>query len=251
MSIVYGLIGKKLSHSFSKKYFTDKFKREGLDNHKYELFELPSVDHFPGLIRSNAAIKGLNVTIPYKTAVIPYLTVLDDAAKNIGAVNTIKIKDQRLIGFNTDAFGFERSLLEKISINNISSALILGTGGASKAVQYVMEKIKLPYQLVSRINSGSTISYAELHADHLVKESTLIINTTPLGMFPNLEEKPDIPYHEITKNHILFDLVYNPERTAFLEEGLKRGATAINGLDMLYYQADRAWEIWNNPDYEF
>lgn len=246
---IYGLIGKKLSHSFSKEYFTEKFKKEGLDDHNYELFEIPSIEHFPELLKNNPSVNGLNVTIPYKTEVIPYLTYLDNASQNIGAVNTIKIKDDTLSGFNTDVYGFQRSLFEKVSKGQIDQALILGSGGASKAVQYVLKKNNISYRLVSRARSASAITYADLHQDdQILKKANLIINTTPLGMYPDVEEKPDIPYQRITKNHILFDLVYNPERTAFLEEGEKHKAITINGLKMLFYQADRAWEIWNDPN---
>lgn len=248
MNNVYGLIGKKLGHSFSKKYFTEKFNKEGLENHSYELFELSNIAEFPELLKNHSAIKGLNVTIPYKSEAIPYLTAIDAAADAIGAVNTIKITSNKIIGYNTDAYGFEKSLFENVKMDEIKQALILGSGGASKAVQYVLQLNQIPFYLVSREKSGAALDYNQLmeEPDYL-NEANLVVNTTPLGMYPEVDKKPYLPYHQLTKNHILFDLVYNPETTAFLNEGEKRGAQIIYGLQMLHYQADRAWKIWNEP----
>lgn len=250
MSNVYGLIGKKLSHSFSKKYFTEKFTKEGLaKTHRYELFELSSVDQLPELIKNNPDLKGLNVTIPYKTEVISYLYKTDIAAQDIGAVNTIKITAKGLAGYNSDTYGFERSLFENIEKESVKQALILGSGGASKAVQFVLKKNYIPYTTISRSSTGKTLDFNELNVrSDLFQNSQLIINTTPLGMHPNINDKPPIPYHLVNENHIFFDLVYNPERTSFLKEGAARGVKIVNGLDMLYYQAERAWKIWNDPN---
>ena len=244
---LYGLIGKKLGHSFSKGYFTEKFQKENLKDHYYELFELSYIDQLPELLQQHTDLKGLNVTIPYKKEVLPYLDFIDDAAIAVGAVNTIKIKNGKLKGFNTDVYGFETSLLETAGSSGIQKALVLGTGGASGAVQFVLEKLKIPYKLISRKRSENSLSYEDLEQNQeLLREHNLIVNTTPLGMYPAVDEKPPLPYNQATENHIFFDLVYNPERTAFLNEGAQYGATVKNGLDMLHYQAEGSWKIWND-----
>lgn len=239
----YGLIGYPLSHSFSKGYFTEKFKKEGIKNAAYETYPLEKISDFTTLLQNNHELVGLNVTIPYKEAIIPYLDELSEEAKKIGAVNTIKIINGKKIGYNSDVVGFEKSLLQHLKPTH-NKALVLGTGGAAKAVWFVLEKLNIPYLKVSRTASENIIAYDTISID-LVKEYPLIINTTPLGMSPKLETKPDIPYQALTKNHFLYDLVYNPQTTLFLEMGQKMGATIQNGLPMLHGQAERSWELWN------
>jgi shikimate dehydrogenase len=238
----YGLIGYPLTHSFSKGYFSEKFEKEGIENAVYDTYPLEKINDFIPLLRNNPSLVGLNVTIPYKEAVIPYLDELSAEAKIIGAVNTIKIINGKKIGFNSDVVGFEESLLKHLKpIHN--NALVLGTGGAAKAVWFVLEKLNIPYIKVSRTANENAIAYKDVSED-LIKNHLLIINTTPLGMSPNLETKPEIPYQALTRNHFLYDLVYNPPRTQFLEMGQKMGATIQNGLPMLHGQAERSWEIW-------
>lgn len=239
----YGLIGYPLSHSFSKGYFTEKFKKEGIKNAAYETYPLEKISDFTTLLQNNPELVGLNVTIPYKEAIIPYLDELSEEAKKIGAVNTIKIINGKKIGYNSDVVGFEKSLIQHLKPTH-NKALVLGTGGAAKAVWFVLEKLNIPYLKVSRTASENIIAYDTISID-LVKEYPLIINTTPLGMSPKLESKPDIPYQALTKNHFLYDLVYNPQTTLFLEMGQKMGATIQNGLPMLHGQAERSWELWN------
>lgn len=255
---MYGLIGKKLGHSFSDEFFNQKFAHEGI-NESYHLFPINEISLLPSLIENEKELKGLNVTIPYKTEVIPYLTSLSKEAEAIGAVNVIKIirksGDVILRGFNTDCEGFEHSLLGLLVPNTPLfeiqglplKALILGTGGASKAVAYVLDKLNIPYQFVSRHPQERQLSYNDLDKK-IVESHLLIINTTPLGMYPEISAYPPIPYHYLTTRHICFDLVYNPEETEFLMKAKKKGATVKNGLEMLYGQALAAWNIWNNPD---
>ena len=238
----YGLIGYPLSHSFSKGYFTEKFKKEGIKNAAYETYPLEKISDFTTLLQNNPELVGLNVTIPYKEAIIPYLDELSEEAKKIGAVNTIKIINGKKIGYNSDVVGFEKSLIQHLKPTH-NKALVLGTGGAAKAVWFVLKKLNIPYLKVSRTASENIIAYDTISID-LVKEYPLIINTTPLGMSPKLETKPDIPYQALTKNHFLYDLVYNPQTTLFLEMGQKMGATIQNGLPMLHGQAERSWELW-------
>lgn len=245
---VFGLIGYPLGHSFSKKYFGEKFATEGIADASYELFPLEKIDLLPQLLRDNPQLRGLNVTIPYKEQVIPFLDDLDPAAAKIGAVNVIDIQDGKLTGYNTDAFGFMQSLkncIKNLGISNLSSvkSLILGTGGASKAVCAMLEQLGISYLKVSRSTTADTISYSELD-ETILAAHKLIVNTTPLGTHPKTEEKPDIPYSALTADHILYDLVYNPPLTSFLLAGKDKGCTLVNGLDMLYLQAEKAWEIW-------
>lgn len=242
-----GLIGYPLSHSFSKKYFANKFEEEGIEGYQYDLYPLAEIDLLPKLLKEEADLVGLNVTIPYKQLVIPYLDELNDGAKEIGAVNTIKIEEDKLIGYNTDVYGFEYSLLNliKASQQDIDHlyALILGTGGAAQAVKYVLKKRGIPYQFVSRTKEKASLIYEDISADIMAKNQ-LIINTTPLGTAPNTASCPQIPYNLLSKHHLLYDLVYNPKKTVFLEQAEKKGSSTKNGLEMLHLQAEKAWEIW-------
>lgn len=239
----FGLIGFPLSHSFSKKYFEEKFQREKITDCSYNLFELKTIEEFPALLKSNPALLGLNVTIPQKEAVIKYLDVLSDEAKQIGAVNCIKIENGKLKGYNTDAFGFETSLQNVLNaIPN--QTFVLGSGGSSKAVCNVLKKLNLPFIQVSREKKSGCVSYQEISP--LMKEGNLFINTTPLGMFPNENECPNIPYDKLSTRDFLFDLVYNPTETLFLNKGKQAEAKTQNGLAMLQLQAEKSWEIWNN-----
>lgn len=238
----FGLVGRSLSHSFSKEYFNEKFKKAGLEA-DYENYEIETVDEILRL-KKLPNLVGLNVTVPYKEAVIPFLDELDDLAERIGAVNTISLRYGRLIGFNTDVSGFEQSLKPFLE-HGMEKALILGTGGASKAVAFVLKKIGLEVLFVSRNPAKEDeISYRECNSN-AVKWHRLIVNTTPLGTYPEIEEKPPIAYEGITTSHLLYDLIYNPEETAFLKEGKSRGASVLNGLNMLKIQAEKSWEIWN------
>jgi shikimate dehydrogenase len=241
---VYGLIGYPLSHSFSKGFFAEKFARENIKDCIYESFPLPAITEFNPLLASQPDLCGLNVTIPYKEAVIPFLDELSPAAAQIKAVNCIRFIDGVKTGFNTDAIGFRRSL-EPLLKEHHTNALILGTGGAAKAVQYVFEALDIPYKLVSRKASPGTVTYDQLDAE-VMEEHTIIINTTPLGMFPNTEEAPELPYGFLTPQHLLYDLIYNPAITSFLKQGADNGATIKNGHEMLLMQAEASWEIWND-----
>ena len=235
----FGLIGKNISYSFSKKYFEEKFNKLFLTNNSYQLFHLNSVDEFQNLIQKNQLL-GLNVTIPYKTEIIPYLDELSDEAEKIGAVNCILFKNGKKEGFNTDAVGFEKTLLIHKK-NHHQSALILGDGGAAKAVKYVLEKHKIPYKTVSRKGELNFENITEKEvSDHL-----LIIQTTPVGTFPNIEETLKFPFEAISKQHLIIDLIYNPEYTEFIKKASKQKAKTVNGYYMLEQQAEKAWEIWN------
>jgi len=245
----FGLIGYPLSHSFSAQYFSEKFYRENIHDCSYELFPIQNISELELLVKNNIFIKGLNVTIPYKESIISFLTSIDNTAKEIGAVNTIRIIDNKnfiLHGYNTDAFGFEESIKPLLKKNH-QKALILGTGGASKSVAYVLKKLGIEFLFVSRnkSNINSILKYEELNKK-IISSHQFIINTTPLGMFPNINEMPDIPYDLITKDHLLFDLVYNPSETLFMKNGIKKNAVVSNGMQMLYLQAERSWQIWND-----
>ena len=244
----FGLIGYPLGHSFSKKYFTEKFEKEGIEDCEYELYPLESIDELPDLIKSEKGLIGLNVTIPYKQQVIKLLDEIDPKAEQIGAVNTIKIQGKKLKGYNTDYIGFKESLVKFVGPNPMpEKALILGTGGASKAVKAALEDLKVDYQFVSRNPSEGNLSYEVLNTQYsILNTSKLIINTTPLGMAPATESLPDLPYHQLTEQHYLFDLVYNPLKTAFMQKGIDAKCWVKNGLEMLYGQAEAAWEIWNS-----
>jgi len=240
----FGLLGYPLSHSFSQKYFSDKFQREGISDCSYENFSLPDLSRLPAIL-ADPELCGLNVTIPYKEQVIPFLHEKNGIVSEIHACNCIRIRDGKPVGYNTDVIGFERSLLKKWGSGH-TRALVLGTGGASKAVEYVLRKLGVDYRLVSRYPRPSTtdLSYIQVDAD-LLKTHTLLINTTPLGMAPNIEGYPPIPYEAIGPDHYLYDLVYNPERTLFLRKGEERGAVVENGHEMLLIQAEESWRIWN------
>ena len=243
MRAQYGLIGKKLGHSFSEKFFSDKFCHEGIEV-SYRNFELESIDKISGMLRENPNLQGFNVTIPYKQEIIPYLTDIEGVAKEIMAVNCVKVVDGKLYGYNTDVYGFRRSLLGFIG-DNRPKALVLGTGGASKAVDYVLKESGIVYRTVSRSNKNGDMTYDDIKSDPTILSSCrLIVNTTPLGMYPDIETAPDIPYDVLTPEHYLFDLVYNPERTLFMKKGEEYGARTINGYEMLVGQAERSWDIW-------
>lgn len=241
----FGLIGFPLSHSFSKKYFTEKFESLGIsEENQYELFEIDSISKLPEIIKANASdLVGLNVTIPYKEQVIPFLDELDEAAKEIGAVNVIKRVKGKLVGYNSDYYGF-KSTLEKFLDGAKPKALILGTGGASKAVAKALKDLGIEYKYVSRTASETILGYEQLR--EVFSEYKLIINSSPLGMYPNIDKCPDLPYDLIDGSYFLYDLVYNPEETLFMKNGREKGAKAIHGLDMLIGQAEKAYEIWNS-----
>lgn len=240
-----GLLGKDISYSFSRSYFKEKFKNEGISDISYENFDIENIDLFPSLINNTKNLKGLNVTIPYKEKVIPYLDKLNKKAKAIGAVNTIRItKKGKLIGYNTDCYGFKNSIKPFLKAHH-KKALILGTGGASKAIAFSLTEMGISYEYVSRkLSKNIAFSYDTL-CEEDVKNHQIIINSTPLGTFPNIEDCPNIPFEAINEKHILFDLIYNPEETTFLKRGKKNGATIINGLNMLKLQAEKAWSIWD------
>jgi len=242
----FGLLGKNISYSFSKKYFTKKFAQLKLENCTYANFDIPFIEEFPIILNENIAyLKGVNVTIPFKEKVFKYLDEIDADAEKIGAVNTIKILDDyKLKGYNTDVYGFENSLKPLLQ-SHVKNALILGTGGASKAVAFVLEKMNITYKFVSRSPKNEySISYDDID-EELMNKHHLIINCTPLGTFPKIELLPDLPYNFITNKHFLYDLIYNPELTAFLQKGEKVGAVIKNGEEMLQLQAEKSWEIWN------
>jgi shikimate dehydrogenase len=242
----FGLIGYPLDHSFSASYFSSKFKEEGIEA-SYRNFPLSAIEAFPALVSKEPALRGLNVTVPYKQQIIPYLDELGPTAKAVQAVNTISFISSGgqllLKGDNTDVTGFRQSLEQHLESHH-DAALVLGTGGSSRAVYHVLDLLGIAYTRVSRRAGKGQISYKELHGD-LVARSTLIINTTPLGMFPQVDTCPPIPYEGISRAHLLFDLVYNPELTLFLARGGERGAKTVNGHDMLINQAEASWEIWN------
>jgi shikimate dehydrogenase len=238
---LYGLIGYPLGHSFSKNYFTTKFTQEHIADCAYELFEIASITQLPKILQQNPNLCGINVTIPYKQLVIPYLHQTNNLP--IDACNCIKIVNGQLIGFNTDVIGFEKSFLEHLQPHH-THALVLGTGGASLAIQYVLAKLNISYQVVSRGHTAN-LTYADIDANIMAKYH-IIINTTPLGTYPNVSECPPIPYAEITSKHYCYDLVYNPATTAFMQAAAYKGATVKNGADMLKIQAAESWEIWNS-----
>ncbi|MCD8411563.1 shikimate dehydrogenase family protein [Tenacibaculum finnmarkense] len=244
---MYALVGKNISYSFSKGYFTNKFKELGLETSEYVNFDIQSIEELSAKIKENkTTLKGMNVTIPYKLDVFNFLDEIDKKARKIGAVNTIKIsKKGKLTGFNTDVYGFKKSLKPLLK-NHHKKALILGTGGASKAVAYVLKKLGITYYFVSRNPKGKKeVSYQSLSKE-IIETHHLIINCTPLGTHPNIKDCPDIPYQFIGKKHLLFDLIYNPEITTFLNKGQEKNAAIKNGLEMLEQQAEKAWRIWNN-----
>ncbi|MCE2788608.1 MAG: shikimate dehydrogenase [Saprospiraceae bacterium] len=240
----FGLIGFPLSHSFSPGYFSDKFTA-GRIHAEYKAYPLASLDEFPDLLE-RVKPQGLNVTIPYKEKILGYLHSLDETAAAIGAVNTIRITNNRLTGFNTDAPAFQQTLRIWIGEpQKIRGALVLGSGGASLAVRYALHKEGIPFLVVSRSRKGD-LSYSDIDKN-ILTQNNLIINTTPLGMAPEIAACPPLPYDALDENNFLYDLIYNPEKTLFLTEGLRRGACIKNGKDMLLLQAELAWQIWNQP----
>ncbi len=241
----YGLIGFPLTHSFSKKYFTEKFEKESIADVVFHNFPLAAISEFPQLLKSNRTLQGLNVTIPYKEKVLKYINQLSEEVKETGAANCIKIGKEGLFAYNTDIVGFRDSFLKKLKPGN-KKALILGSGGSSKAVQYVMDKQGIDFLVVSRAmgNKPGFIHYNQLSKE-MLNDFTVIINCTPLGMSPDESSFPDIPYSGLTPNHYLFDLVYNPAKTQFLKKGEENGAVIENGYEMLTLQAEASWKIWN------
>ena len=247
MEKIFGLIGATVSHSFSKSYFDEKFFREGLRDYHYELFPLKTIADIESLLKDTKGLTGLNVTIPYKEQVIKYLDEVDGFAKKIGAVNVIKIKDGKLKGFNTDSEAFLETLEKWLPKDRTFKALILGTGGSSKAVQEALKKLDIDFKIVSREAKKGVVTYEYLEKHpKIISESQLVINTTPLGMSPNTEAIPNIDFEQIGADHFVYDLIYNPARTMFLQKAEMRGATIKNGLEMLHVQAEKSWVIWNN-----
>ncbi|MGZ3862083.1 MAG: shikimate dehydrogenase family protein [Bacteroidia bacterium] len=241
-----GLIGYPLTHSFSKKYFSEKFARENISGYSFDTFSLENISAFPELLKKEKDLIGLSVTIPHKETVIPFLHELDETARAIGAVNCIKISGGKLTGYNTDALGFKQSIRPFLDTNH-TKALIFGTGGASKAVAYVLRNLGIHFWFVSRTENkfGNTLMYQELNAD-IISACKLLVNCTPVGMSPNNDKFPDIPYSSITPQHLAYDLIYNPEETVFLKKAKEQGALISNGYNMLCFQAEEAWRIWTN-----
>lgn len=245
----YGLIGRKLGHSFSQDLFSKQFKKEGLKNHRYDLFELERIDEFPALLRNTPGLRGLNVTVPYKETVIPYLDDMDPLAAAVGAVNTIRISQGRTTGHNTDVAGFRK--LISGSVKELSDpgsairprALVLGSGGASRAVAFVLREMGIRFRIVSRSRQRGDLTW-DLLDPTILRVCRLIVNTTPLGMYPEVDLAPPLPYAALTAKHTLIDLVYNPQETVFLRHGKAHGAKIIGGLGMLKAQAEEAWRIW-------
>jgi shikimate dehydrogenase len=240
----FGLIGFPLSHSFSKGYFSNYFSTENILDTQYENYPIESIDLFKSLWENNPSLQGLNVTIPYKKLVIPFLQHPSSVVQSIQACNCIRLYDGALYGYNTDVIGFEKSLLPSLKPHH-QKALIFGTGGAATAVAWVLKKLGIAYQLVSRTASEGCIAYESLSPE-VIEAHTLLIQTSPVGMYPNVDEAPNLPYEAITSKHHLYDLIYNPAETKFLTMGAAQGATTQNGLEMLHLQADASWEIWNS-----
>ena len=233
----FGLIGKRLSHSFSKDFFTQKFKKLNFKSHNYENYEIDNLNELRELIKKNQ-LYGLNVTIPFKQEIIKYLDEIESNAREINSVNTIKVENNKLIGYNSDIQGFENSFIP--IIGKRQKAIVLGDGGASKAVQFVLKKNKIKFNLFSR--SGKK-KFEDITNSNIIS-SQIIINTTPLGMYPDINTYPNIPYHALSSNHLIYDLVYNPEETIFIKKAKKKNCLVINGLEMLINQANISWEIW-------
>ena len=238
----YGLIGRSISFSFSPGYFTSKFAELGLEDHLYSIYDLESISDFPELLMKETELCGLNVTIPYKEEILPYLDAIDPVAAQIGAVNTICFEEGKTTGYNTDVIGFQQSLQKQLLASD-KKALILGSGGAAKAIRYVLEEEEIEVTTVSRKPGAEVRTYEDLDPD-VIREHPLIINCTPLGTFPDVAARPPIPYQALTDRHFLFVLIYNPSRTAFLKTGEAAGARISNGLEMLVGQAEASWELW-------
>lgn len=237
------LLGRRLGHTFSPRYFADKFVAESIEGYEYGTMELGDISEFPAALESNPDLIGLNVTIPYKLEVIEYLDKLDETAEAIGAVNTIRVHEEGLTGYNTDVIGFRRSLKAFLPAGFDGKALVLGTGGSSKAVRYVLDEMGIPYKMVSRNPMAGGYTYEELD-EETFKAFSLIVNTTPLGMYPEIDRCADIPYPVMDEDYYLFDLIYNPEETLFMKKGKQQGAQVSNGYVMLEQQAEASWEIW-------
>lgn len=241
---IFGLIGKNISYSFSVKYFSEKFENEKIETSVFKNFDIPDITYFPQIVKKNKGLKGVSVTIPYKKEIIPYLDKLSRKAEEIGAVNCIRItKKGKLKGYNTDIYGFRKSL-EPLLQPHHNQALILGTGGASKAVAFVFDELKIKYKFVSRNPQKEEFSYSDISKE-IMEDFLIIVNCTPLGTFPNTEDFPELNYNYFSGNHLAFDLIYNPAETKFLQLAKKRGAITKNGYDMLVFQAEKAWKIWN------
>lgn len=239
---IYGLIGKNISYSFSREYFSNKFKTEKISS-KYLNFDLIDINQIYKLTKE-FNLSGLNVTIPYKESIIQFLDETDSKAKQIGAVNTIKFFNNKMIGYNTDYIGFKKSLQNISNINIPKNALILGTGGASKAVKFALSELGIGFKTVSRAKNNADYTYQEI--DKYIIDKKLIINCSPVGTFPNIKDSPKIPYQYLTSENFLYDLVYNPDKTLFLKKGDEIGCFTKNGVEMLKIQAEKAWEIWND-----
>jgi shikimate dehydrogenase len=247
MEKVFGLIGATVSHSFSKSFFDEKFFREGLRDHHYELFQLENIKDVESLLKDTKGLCGLNVTLPYKEQILNYVTELDPVAKKIGAVNVVKIHDDSIKGYNTDSEAFFETIEKWLPKNKKFNGIVLGSGGSSKAVQEALTKLGVEFKVVSREKRKGVMTYDELNATPKeFSNCNLLINTTPLGMFPNTDSMPPIAYEHITKDHHVYDLIYNPARTMFLQKAEMRGANIKNGLEMLHVQAEKSWQIWNN-----
>lgn len=244
----FGLVGYPLGHSFSRRYFSEKFEKLGLLDHQYDLYEIEYLKDFPAIWQNNSELIGVNVTVPHKESIIPFLDRMDASAHKVGAVNVVKKESGKLVGYNSDYYGFKISMTNYFQGHpTIKSALILGTGGASKSVEAALDDLKIPYETVSRLADKADHTYSDLKNDpSIVAQAGMIINTTPLGMHPEVDGCPPIPYEAVHPGQYLYDLVYNPEETLFMSKGRQKGARTKNGLEMLYLQADRAWEIWNS-----
>lgn len=240
---LYGLIGYPLSHSFSKKFFDGKFEKENIADCEFQNFEIPQVQEILNIIQQNPALQGFAITIPYKQTILSLLHQTTNAVQQMQACNCVKIVNQQLIGFNTDVVGFEKSFAPKLQPHH-TKALVLGTGGAAQAVLYTLQKLNIAYTIVSRNAGQNILSYNQL-SKNILEQHTVIINCTPLGTYPKIEDCPNIPYQYLTPQHYLFDLVYNPPKTKFLALGEAQGATIKNGMDMLTIQAEENWKIWN------
>lgn len=242
---LFGLIGRNINYSFSRKYFSEKFKKNNLNDCVYTNYDLKEIDDFKKLINNSSNLKGLNVTIPYKKAIIPFLDELSKEAQAIKAVNTIVFESSgKIIGHNTDYLGFKKALEEQYK-STPENALILGSGGASAAIKYVFKKIGCNFKVVSRFPKRDQLNYNQL-SKKIIEETDIIVNATPIGTYPNIKEAPNIPYRYLDTKHLLFDLIYNPEETEFLKKGKFNGSKISNGFKMLKYQAEKSWELWSN-----
>lgn len=244
-----GLIGYPVGHSYSKKFFGEKFDKEHITDWDYELYPIEKIERLKSFLKEHPELVGFNVTVPYKVAVMNYLDEIDPEALIIGSVNTVKMIEEghhkKLKGYNTDVYGFEKSI-KPLLPPGPCRALILGTGGSARAVKFVLRNLNIPYTSVSRHRHDTRIQYEDIN-ESTIREHNIIINTTPVGMFPDVEAYPNIPYQYIGPNHLLFDLIYNPEETVFLKKGREQGAKTKNGLEMLLLQSDKCWEIWREP----